>query len=141
MATGVGVIALAAALVIGIGFTVVSRVKGHSLLDTHSVLDKVSITLLVQSLVAYRLKRNKMCRSATFHDVANAFSSVDFESVRQTVSGAFPEKHEKLLLAHVEQATCTLLARDGEIHVKAGSGVLPGSSVGPLLFNFTYWGP
>lgn len=95
--------------------------------------------VIVQQCVAWRQRALRRCHSATFYEVKNAFPSVAFDEVEGTVAGALPENHEALVMQHVRGARFRLRVYDGVDCYAPGSGVLQGSTVGPMLFNYTYW--
>lgn len=94
--------------------------------------------ILIQNIVGFVATQNGLMTTLTCYDMTNAFPSIGWSSVKAALSRTQPFEYRQLLLQHVVEAKCLLDTPDGTLAFRLGSGVFPGSSVGPRFFHMGF---
>lgn len=95
--------------------------------------------IVVQQSMARRSRHLRRSHAVMYHDVANAFPSVSYPAIADTIDGAFGGNKDKLVSGHVFGAQFEMDIGRIRRRYEPQSGVLQGSSLGGAIFNYAYW--
>lgn len=91
-----------------------------------------------QKCLGFRLRKAKISHLTSFYDCANAFYSVHFECLDQTIHRISVPADKNLLRQRFRQATIQVHACDGTLELQTGSGTLQGDGLAAQLFLEPY---